>query len=280
MRCSFAGERANVDAGARIAARDAGAASALAAADRITGRSSPARVAARAAGAAVAVSITMWGVAAADGQAAEVPREPQEVAELKETVLVRADPGFEGEHRGYVAALRPITKQPTTLPVLEKRRTGPDDRLWLLVRTPGRGTRRTGWIPASTRIKRDVLWRIYIDRSERRAKIYYEGVERNAFRVVVGKPNTPTPLGSFFVEENVRQPKSEGIGPYAIALSARSGVYREFDGGPGQIALHGTGILPGALGSASSHGCVRFANRAINYLGERIDAGTPVTIEE
>ncbi|MDQ1727352.1 MAG: hypothetical protein QOK14_1397 [Frankiaceae bacterium] len=267
-------------AGAVIAAGDAGAASALAADGHVARRSAcAARAAARGAGAAVVLSAAMLSGAAAS-QAADVPREPQEVAELKQTVLVRAEPDFDAEHRGYVAAVRPITKQRTTLPVLEKRRTGPDDRLWLLVRTPGRGTLRTGWIPASTRTKGEVSWRIYIDRSERRAKIYYLGVERNDFRVVVGKPNTPTPIGSFFVEENTRQPPSEGIGPYAIALSARSGVYREFEGGPGQIALHGTGILPGALGSASSHGCVRFANKAINWLGERIDAGTPVTIDE
>lgn len=278
MRRSFVRE-SEKHAGACLAVSDAGAASALAADGSDLRRSAPA-ARARGLGAALALSAAMLSATAAAGHAAEVPREPQEVAELKETVLVRADPGFDAEHRGYVAALRPITKQRTTLPVLEKRRTGPDDRLWLLVRTPGRGTRRTGWIPASARVESEVEWRVYIDRSARRAKIYHLGVEREAFRVVVGKPNTPTPLGSFFVEENVRNAKSEGIGPYAIALSARSGVYREFDGGPGQIALHGTGILPGALGSASSHGCIRFANKAINWLGERIDAGTPVTIEE
>lgn len=253
----------------------AGAASTFAASGQAVRRS--ARAAALYGGVATALALAL---APAVSQAADVPREPQEVAELKETVLVRAEPDFDAEHRGYVAAKRPITRQETTLPVLEKRRTGAEDRLWLLVRTPGRGTRRTGWIPASARLRREVYWRIYIDRSERRARIYYEGVERSSFRVVVGKPDTPTPLGSFFVEENVRNSKSAGIGPYAIALSARSGVYRQFAGGPGQIALHGTGILPGALGSASSHGCVRFSNKAVNYLGERIDAGTPVTIEE
>jgi len=277
MRRSSDRESENLD-GACIARSDAGAASALAADGRVMPRTAPgARGAARGLGAAVAVSAAMLSGPAAS-QAAEVPRAPQQVAELNETVLVRAEPDFDAEHRGYVAALRPITKQQTTLPVLEKRRTGPEDRLWLLVRTPGRGTRRTGWIPASTTTESEVGWRIYIDRSERRAKIYYLGVQRKSFRVVVGKPNTPTPVGSFFVEENTRQAASEGIGPYAIALSARSGVYREFAGGPGQIALHGKGILLGALGSASSHGCIRFANSAINWLGERIDAGTPVTI--
>lgn len=278
MKRASGRERENLD-GACIAVSDAGAASALAADGCALRRTAAAaRAATRGAAAAVVVSAAVLSCAATS-QAADVPRAPQQVAELKETVLVRAEPDFDAEHRGYVAALRPITKQQTTLPILEKRRTGPDDELWLLVRTPGRMLR-TGWIPAATTDESEVGWRIYIDRSERRAKIYYLGVQRKSYRVVVGKPHTPTPIGSFFVEENTRQPPSEGIGPYAIALSARSGVYREFAGGPGQIALHGTGILPGALGSASSHGCIRFANSAINWLGERIDAGTPVTINK
>jgi len=217
--------------------------------------------------------------APAAGLAIQVPRAPQQVAVLKDNVLVRAEPRMSAASRGYVARRRPITHQVTTLPVLDDHEDS-DGVDWLQVRTPGRGTKRTGWILDSAQEEEEVGWRIYIDRSDRRARIYYLGVERASYRVVIGKPNTQTPTGSFFVEENVREPRSHGIGPYAIALSARSGVYKEFDGGPGQIALHGTGILPGALGSASSHGCVRFADAAINWLGERIDAGTPVTISE
>lgn len=230
-------------------------------------------------GVVVRTAATAALAAPGTGFAAEVPRAPQQVAVLRETVLVRAQPRLAAASRGYVARQRPITRQITTLPVLDEHRSS-DGLEWLQVRTPGRGSKRTGWILASTQDGEEIGWRIYVDRSDRRARIYYLGVERASYRVVIGKPNTQTPTGSFFVEENVREPRSHGIGPYAIALSARSGVYKEFDGGPGQIALHGTGILPGALGSASSHGCVRFANSAINWLGERIDAGTPVTISE
>jgi lipoprotein-anchoring transpeptidase ErfK/SrfK len=215
--------------------------------------------------------------APASSRADAVDHAPQQVAILKQTVLVRSGPSTTSASRGYVAVTRPITQQRTTLPVIDKHRAD-DGELWLQVRTPGRGTKRTGWIPESLTTEGQVGWRIFVDLSARRATIYYLGVERESFRVVVGKPSTPTPTGSFFVEENVREPKSSGVGPYALALSTRSGVYREFDGGPGQIALHGVGTLAGALGSAASHGCVRFKDSAINWLGERIDAGTPVTI--
>jgi hypothetical protein len=62
---------------------------------------------------------------------------------------------------------------------------------------------------------------------------------------VVGAPSTPTPQGRFFVEESVRMPAGEPGGPFALALSARSNALQEFEGGPGQIALHGLANLGG-----------------------------------
>ena len=72
---------------------------------------------------------------------------------------------------------------------------------------------------------------------------------------------------------------SEPGGPYALALSARSNVLQEFEGGPGQIAIHGRENLGGTLGTAASHGCIRLATASIDWLAERIVPGTPVTID-
>ena len=66
--------------------------------------------------------------------------------------------------------------------------------------------------------------------------------------------------------------------PFALALSARSNVLRQFGGGPGQIAIHGVANLGGTLGTAISHGCIRLGNRSIRWLAARIAPGTPVTI--
>ena len=99
-----------------------------------------------------------------------------------------------------------------------------------------------------------------------------------AFRVVVGKRSTPTPLGRFFVAERVRQPRGSALGPWVLATSAYSDVLQQFGGGPGQIGLHGRTGLPGALGSAASHGCIRFSDRAIAWLAARVRPGTPITI--
>jgi lipoprotein-anchoring transpeptidase ErfK/SrfK len=98
------------------------------------------------------------------------------------------------------------------------------------------------------------------------------------FSVVVGRRATPTPLGRFFVAERVRQPRGSALGPWVLATSAYSDVLQEFDGGPGQIGLHGRTGLPDPLGTGASHGCIRFSDRAIAWLAPRARPGTPVTI--
>jgi lipoprotein-anchoring transpeptidase ErfK/SrfK len=80
------------------------------------------------------------------------------------------------------------------------------------------------------------------------------------------------------VEESVRMLAGAPGGPFALALSARSDVLQVFEGGPGQIAMHGVENLGGTLGTAVSHGCVRLSNRSIGWLVTRIPPGAPVTI--
>ncbi|MHB8694179.1 MAG: L,D-transpeptidase [Solirubrobacteraceae bacterium] len=95
---------------------------------------------------------------------------------------------------------------------------------------------------------------------------------------MVGKPSTPTPTGEYFVEENIILGAGGLGGPFALATSDRSNVFQQFDGGPGQIALHGLDNLGGQLGTAESRGCIRLADSAITWLAARIGPGTPVTI--
>jgi lipoprotein-anchoring transpeptidase ErfK/SrfK len=108
---------------------------------------------------------------------------------------------------------------------------------------------------------------------------YRRGRPVRTFKAVVGKPSTPTPLGQFFIEESILLRPTDVGAPYALALSARSNVFQEFDGGPGQVALHGVANLGGVLGTAASHGCVRLSSFAMRWLVERVGPGVPVTIK-
>ena len=87
------------------------------------------------------------------------------------------------------------------------------------------------------------------------------------FRGVVGKPSTPTPRGRVLHRGGPRALLRRPGGPFALATSARSNVLQEFEGGPGQIALHGTNNLSGALGTAVSHGCIRLSTERDHLAG-------------
>lgn len=149
---------------------------------------------------------------------------------------------------------------------------------WLDVMLPGRPNGRTGWISRSATVLTTTQWHIVVDASTRRVTVYRAGRAVKVFAAVVGAPATPTPRGTFFVEESVALSGKQVGGPFALALSARSDVLQEFAGGPGQIALHGLDNIGGVLGTAASHGCVRLADSSMRWLAARIGPGVPVTV--
>ncbi len=188
----------------------------------------------------------------------------------------------DGKLVAFVGARRPITGERTVLPVLAQTIDN-RGRSWLRVRLPGRALGRkppppAGWISASNTLLSTTAWHIVVDASARRVVVYRDGRRLRSYRAIVGEPSTPTPLGEYFVEENVQLPAKAPGAPFALATSARSNVLQGFDGGPGQIALHGLDNIGGQLGTAVSHGCIRLADSAVTWLAARIKPGVPVTI--
>jgi lipoprotein-anchoring transpeptidase ErfK/SrfK len=230
----------------------------------------------------VAALATMLLACAATGSAsAAAPRVPasEQVAVLSSPHAVHSEPIAGSPQTLLLPARTPITGEPTTLPVTGAL-TGADGIRWLQVMLPGRPNSSTGWIAQKGTSKLLTGWHLLVDLGARRVQAYRDGRRVKSFSAIVGKPSTPTPTGQFFVEETLRMTASEPGGPFALALSARSDALQEFEGGPGQIALHGRDNLGGTLGQAESHGCVRLATTSIDWLSTRIAPGTPVTIEQ
>lgn len=199
------------------------------------------------------------------------------VALLRDHVA-RTAPSATAPRVETVAARRPLTRVRTVLPVLEHAAAS-DGRPWVRVALPGRPNGHTGWIPTDHTRRSSTDWKIAVDLSARSATVSFDGLVQRRFRVAVGERATPTPRGRFFVEEALALSARSSGGPFALATSARSDVLQEFAGGPGQIALHGTNGLAGALGTAVSHGCIRLSPNAITWLARRIGAGTPLVID-
>lgn len=201
------------------------------------------------------------------------------IAKVVYPTLGRAAPSA---HARVLAHVSPVSAWggPQQLLVLGSRRE-PDGDVWLETRLDVRPNGSSVWLEANDTIVHLTRWRLVVSRRRRVLVAYWNGRTMATFAVVVGKPSTPTPGGLFAVAGELAQPTAGGFeGSWVLPLTAHSGVLRHFDGGDGQVALHGRGGASFAdpLGTARSHGCVRLENAAIGWLAARIPIGTPVLI--
>lgn len=225
------------------------------------------------------LSAATWtGAVTADSGKPAVVSPSQKLAALVSAHEAFSRPTVDSTSLGVVPAWRPITGERTVLPVLGHT-TGAAGVRWLHVRLPGRPNGHTGWIRQHATVASRTGWHIVVYTSSRRVVFYQWSRPVRAVKAVVGKPSTPTPHGEFFVEEVIRLRAGDVGAPFALALSARSNVFQEFEGGPGQIALHGLANVGGILGSAVSHGCVRLDSDTMRWLAFHIRPGVPVTIK-
>ncbi|HEX5800664.1 MAG TPA: L,D-transpeptidase [Gaiellaceae bacterium] len=163
---------------------------------------------------------------------------------------------------------------PTVFGVLGRARCDGD---WLRVQLPKRPNGILGWVRARDVELVRVRTRIEVDLSTRRVTLYRAGAELLSATAAIGAADTPTPTGSYYVDQRLVAPNPEGpFGPAAIGISAFSPVLQHWaQGGP--IAIHGTN-QPDLIGGAVSHGCVRVRNDVLVRMFRLVEAGTPVVI--
>lgn len=157
--------------------------------------------------------------------------------------------------------------------VLEDRGDG-----WLHVRVSTRPNGRTAWVRAEDVTLRQVPNWIRVELGAKRLTVFHGDTALMSTTVAVGRPETPTPTGSFFVDGVVPlDPPHRAYGAGQVSVSGFSEVHRSFGGGVGQIALHGT-LATGLLGQPTSNGCVRLDNDSIRQVMYMAPTGTPVQI--
>ena len=148
---------------------------------------------------------------------------------------------------------------------------------WYRVQLPVRPNGTRGWIPASAARRYVVDYRIVVDLSDRVVTVFKAGQRYVRTATAVGRHDTPTPTGSYYVNQRLLSADPSGpFGPGGIGISAFSPVLTGWaQGGP--IAIHGTN-QPGSIGFAASNGCLRIANDVLERLIHEIPDGTPVHI--
>jgi hypothetical protein len=148
---------------------------------------------------------------------------------------------------------------------------------WYRVELPLRPNGSTGFVRAASLTVARVRTRIEVSVSTRRLTVYRSGRPVVRATVAVGAPGTPTPTGSYYVDQRHLPDDPAGpYGPEAIGISAYSNVLTGWTQG-GPVAIHGTNE-PWSIGQNVSNGCVRLPNAILRQVFPLAVAGTPVII--
>ncbi|MDQ3067402.1 MAG: L,D-transpeptidase family protein [Actinomycetota bacterium] len=166
---------------------------------------------------------------------------------------------------------------PTVFAVLSERLAADCAVQWYRVQLPLKPNGIAGWVRAVDVELAPVTTRIEVDLSERRVTLYDRGRRVLTAPAAIGSPQTPTPTGSYYVNQRLIPRDDSGpFGPGAVGISAFSEVLTGWaQGGP--IAIHGTN-RPDLIGRAVSNGCIRVRNDLLRRIFDRALAGTPVTV--
>ena len=119
------------------------------------------------------------------------------------------------------AAQEPWLDRAPRAPWLLVLRAAPDrmGRCWLQVRLPSRPNDAAAWFNADRVVLRSTPWRLVVSRRARSISVYRDGERLRRFRVVVGAPVTPSPLGLFSIVGVWRWDPADFLGSYVLALT-------------------------------------------------------------
>jgi L,D-transpeptidase catalytic domain len=170
-----------------------------------------------------------------------------------------------------------VNRVPTIFGVVGARLDAECRPAWYRVKLPRKPNGVKGWVRSADVTVLPVRTRILVDLSARRVTLYRNGRRVLSTRAAIGSSATPTPTGSYYVNQRLVPTEPNGpFGPGAIGISAFSEVLTGWTQG-GPIAIHGTN-RPDLIGQAVSNGCIRVRNDVLRRLFAAAISGTPVLV--
>ncbi len=149
---------------------------------------------------------------------------------------------------------------------------------WVQVLLPVRPNGTTGWVRSRDVRLTQNNFRIVVELGAHRITVYDGDVVMLEEPIAAGKPETPTPVGRYYLRVLLQAPDPNTVyGPYAYGLSGHSDVLTTFNGGDAELGIHGNNDAS-VLGTDASAGCVRMSNDGITRLAGILPLGTPVEI--
>lgn len=154
-----------------------------------------------------------------------------------------------------------------------------DDCAWMQVLLPIRPNGSTGWVKREDVLVKGHDYRIEVFLDEFNLKAYDGDEVILDAPIGVAQENRPTPGGLYYTTELLKS-SDPAYGPWAYGLSGFSETLTSFNGGQGQLGLHGTN-QPERIGTRVSSGCIRLENSNIEKLVEEFGdttQGIPVQV--
>jgi lipoprotein-anchoring transpeptidase ErfK/SrfK len=118
---------------------------------------------------------------------------------------------------------------------------------------------------------------IVISLQDHKLALVEDGQAKKVYTVAVGKPSTPSPVGTFTIERRVVNPTYHH-GDRTVAPGPKNPVGSRWMGlSKAGYGIHGTNE-PNSIGKSASHGCIRMAKADLEEFYELVAVGDQVQI--
>jgi lipoprotein-anchoring transpeptidase ErfK/SrfK len=118
---------------------------------------------------------------------------------------------------------------------------------------------------------------IVVSLEDHKLALVEDGKVKKIYTVAVGKPSTPSPVGTFTIARRVMNPTYSHEGR-VVPPGPNNPVGTRWMGLsiPG-YGIHGTNV-PSSIGKAASHGCIRMARKDLEELYPMVEVGDTVEL--
>jgi lipoprotein-anchoring transpeptidase ErfK/SrfK len=118
---------------------------------------------------------------------------------------------------------------------------------------------------------------IVVSLEDRKLALIEDGQVIRVYTVAVGKPSTPSPVGSFEIRRRVKNPVYQHEGKVIQPGPANPVGTRWMGLSIKGYGIHGTNE-PKSIGKAASHGCIRMAKKDLEEMYEMVSVGDKVEL--
>lgn len=118
---------------------------------------------------------------------------------------------------------------------------------------------------------------IVVSLQDRKLALVEDGEVKKLYTVAVGKPSTPSPVGTFTIQRRVKNPVYQHEGKVVQPGPANPVGTRWMGLSVKGYGIHGTNE-PRSIGKAASHGCIRMARKDLEEMYEMVHVGDTVEL--